>query len=342
MCLPRDTADALYPETMRYVDVPAVTTSRVSVLGFGAAPVMGRVGRKGSLAALHAAYDAGITFFDTARSYGYGESEALLGEFLAGRRDSVVVCTKFGILPAASGGWKRKLKPLAQAVVRVFPQLRNAARTQAVGQFVPGQFTPEILRTSLEASLRALRTDYVDMLLMHDAPADILSRHDLLDALGHLVEQGKVRMAGISGQHSTIWATIEQRPPVLTTAQFAMDPASFPFSSVTASAQARALFLVGNHPFGGANGVGALRAQVESLRTDPALPAELREKLVGGVSELMPEIVFGCILNGTGISAVTAAMMSLPNLQRNVRAVERCRFTAADLAFLREWLSSRA
>jgi aryl-alcohol dehydrogenase-like predicted oxidoreductase len=57
-----------------------------SVLGFGCSAVLGRAGRRASLAALGAAYEAGITFYDTARSYGYGESEALLGEFLRGRQ----------------------------------------------------------------------------------------------------------------------------------------------------------------------------------------------------------------------------------------------------------------
>ncbi len=78
--------------------------------GVGCSAVLGRVGRKESLAALGAAYDAGITFYDTARSYGYGESEALLGEFLRGRRDSVVVSTKFGILPAQTSFLKETVK----------------------------------------------------------------------------------------------------------------------------------------------------------------------------------------------------------------------------------------
>ena len=70
----------------------------MSVLGFGCAALMGRASRGESLKALGTALDAGITFFDTARSYGYGASEGLLGQFLQGRRDKVILCTKFGIL----------------------------------------------------------------------------------------------------------------------------------------------------------------------------------------------------------------------------------------------------
>ncbi len=330
---------------MRFADLPVAASglpSRVSVLGFGCAPVMGRVGRKASLLALHAAFDAGINFFDTARSYGYGESETLLGEFLRGgrRRDSVVLCTKFGILPAPRGGWKQKVKPLAQAAISAFPQLRGFARRHAADQFLPGQFSVETLRTSLASSLRELRTGYVDMLLLHAAEPAVLDNHDLLEALDRLVRAGTVRMAGISGPHTTILATIEQQPRALTTAQFAMDPDSFGFAAETAKPEARNLLLVANHPFGGANGVEALQLQILLLANDVSLPATLREKLTGAVSELMPEIVFGCILEGTGISAVVAAMMTPSNLRNNVRAIDHCRFTPEELALLRTRLAA--
>ena len=70
---------------MRYVSLPNGGPD-VSVLGLGCAAMMGSAGRHESLVALAAAYDSGINFFDTARSYGYGASEGLLGEFCAGRR----------------------------------------------------------------------------------------------------------------------------------------------------------------------------------------------------------------------------------------------------------------
>src|ERR1700739_896790 len=101
---------------MRAIDIniPGKSTQlkNVSVIGLGCAAMLGRAGRRESLAALAAAYDAGITFYDTARSDGSGACEGLLAEFFAsGRRDSVVLCTKFGILPAIPGGWNNKVKP---------------------------------------------------------------------------------------------------------------------------------------------------------------------------------------------------------------------------------------
>ena len=94
--------------------------AKLSVLGFGCAAMGGRSSRKDSLTAIGAAWDAGITFYDTARSYGYGQSEGLVGEFLRSKRDLAVIRTKFGILPAAQGGWKQKLKPLARGALKVF------------------------------------------------------------------------------------------------------------------------------------------------------------------------------------------------------------------------------
>jgi aryl-alcohol dehydrogenase-like predicted oxidoreductase len=326
---------------MRYVDLPFASPNsgaKVSVLGFGCAPLMGRVGRRDSLRALALALDEGITFFDTARSYGYGESETLLGEFLQGRRESVVVCTKFGILPAETGNWRQKVKPLAQSVIRRFPRLRAHARRHAAGQFQAGQFSLEVLRTSFETSLRELKTDYVDMLLLHAAPLGVLDQDDLLEAMQRLVESGKVRMAGISGEQSVIAETFRRKPGVLATAQFAMNRTNLHFARETAKPAAQKFFLVVNHPFGGAAGVESTAARIEAMRTAPTLPASLREKIRENDPQRMPEILLNVILQETGISAVVPAMMRSTSLRSNALAIEHCRFTPEEIRLLRDEL----
>ncbi len=332
---------------MRSVDLPLRSdggAAKISVLGFGCAPLMGRVGRKDSLAALAAAENAGINFFDTARSYGYGESEALLGAFLKGRRQSrqsTVICTKFGILPP-QGGWKQKVKPLAQAAIRVFPGLRKHARKQAVGQTTGGHFTVEVLRDSFETSLRALQTDYVDMLLLHAAPMQVLDQDDLLEAMERLVESGKVRMAGISGDHPVVAETFRRQPKVLTTAQFALNRSCLNFVHETRNPEAQKLLLVANHPFGGPTGVASITETIAAMRRAEILPVELRAKLDADDPQLMPEILLNAILNGTGISAVLPSMMRPASLASNVRAIEQCRFSAEELDLLREELIRQA
>jgi aryl-alcohol dehydrogenase-like predicted oxidoreductase len=325
---------------MRYVDLPLASTgsaAKISVLGFGCAPLMGRVGRKDSLKALAAAQDAGINFFDTARSYGYGESEGLLGGFLKGRRQSAVICTKFGILPAR-GGWKQKIKPLAQAAVRVFPGLRSHARRQAAGQSVSGQFSIAVLRESFETSLRELQTDYVDMLILHAATLEVLDQDDLLEAMERLVESGKVRMAGISGDHPAIAETFRRRPRMLTTAQFALNLSCLEFVRETCRPEAQKLLLVANHPFGGPAGAASITESIAAIRDPHDLPVDLRAKLDPGDPQLMPELVLNLILQGTGVSAVLPSMMRSSSLASNVLAVERCRFSGDELERLRNEL----
>lgn len=303
--------------------------------------MLGRTGRQESLKALSAAWDAGITFYDTARSYGYGESEGLVGEFFAGeRRRQAVICTKFGIVPA-SRNWKQRVKPLAQAAIRLFPGLRDMARRQAAGQLVAGGFSVELLHTSLETSLRQLRTDYVDILLLHAAPLGVLEQDDLLEALQRLVESGKVRMAGISGEADVITASFDQCPKGLRTAQFAMNISDMTLVPATQQAARNGWFLVANHPFGGPVGVAECRRRIEMLRQDTALDSGLRKKMTLD-AQLMPELVLNMILRDTGVHAVIPAMMDTRHLGENIRALTHCRFSTEELAVLRGALAEEA
>jgi aryl-alcohol dehydrogenase-like predicted oxidoreductase len=312
----------------------------VSVLGLGCAAMLGRAGRRESLAALGAAYDAGINFFDTARSYGYGACEGLLGEFFAGgRRDSIMLCTTFGIVPGNPKGWKQRVKPLARAALRLFPGLRGMARRQAADQFSEGQFSVSLLKSSFETSLRELRTDNVDILLMHAAPVSVLHQDDLLEQMGRLVEEGKVRLAGISADQDVISAVFAHRPDVLRTAQFAINIFNMGLTSQTAEA-AKSMLLVANHPFGGPEGVNRCRERIAQIRVSPILPQSVREKLDMSDEQLLPELVLNSILNETGVSVVIPAMMQIKHLRNNIKAVEQCRFSPAELALIRRSFQS--
>ena len=152
---------------------------------------------------------------------------------------SVVLCTKFGILPGNPGGWKNKVKPLARAVLSVVPQLRGMVRKHAADQFVPGQFSVATLRSSFETSLRELKTDYVDILLMHGPPASVLQDEDMLEELRRLVDTGKVRVAGVSAEGEVIRTVFGKHSPVLQAAQFPMNPFSMDLASLTPTPQSR-------------------------------------------------------------------------------------------------------
>jgi D-threo-aldose 1-dehydrogenase len=168
-----------------------------SRLAFGLGGLMGRMGRRQSLRLLEVALESGITHFDTARSYGYGEAESALGEFLVGRRDEVTVTTKLGIVPPR---WPRAInaaKAIGRLPARRARLLRPMLRRPAQAMVRPGRFDPAEARASLETSLRELRTEAVDVLLLHECRPPDLQTDGLLEFLEGAVREGKVRYFGV-------------------------------------------------------------------------------------------------------------------------------------------------
>jgi aryl-alcohol dehydrogenase-like predicted oxidoreductase len=322
---------------MRTVEL-GKTGITASTLGFGCSALLGRTGRRDSLAALGAAWEAGITLFDTARAYGYGESEALLGEFLRGRRDKAVICTKFGILPSRQQLWKRIAKPIARTAISLLPSSRKLIRNQVASQFTANQFTVAILHESIDESLRKLQTDYVDLLFMHAAPASVLDQEDLLNALDKLVSSGKVRAAGISADPDVIELTLRRNPSALQALQFPCNVFDLSVANALTGSNSR-FAAIANHPFGGAARVQQSRATLIDIAASPSTPAVLREKLGSVNDDVLADVVLNIILTGTGIHAVVPAMMKVPHLQKNASAVVSSRFTPEELGRMRTALS---
>ena len=312
---------------------------RSSALGFGCSALLGRVGRKDSLTALHAAYDAGITFYDTARSYGYGESEALLGEFLRGRRETVVISTKFGILPAQTSFLKETIKPVARKVLRLIPGARKAVQKQIGAQFSANQFSVPVLRESLETSLRKLGTDYIDLLFMHSAPVSVLQQEDLLAAMQQMVREGKVRRVGISSEPEVIEEAISANLTGLRSFQF---PCNLFDLGVAKKLDAydNDVVAVANHPFGGVQRVVESKALLMALAKEERTPAPLREKLRTVDDAVLADVILNAITDGTGIQVVIPSMMQVKHLRTNVAAMERSRFSAEELQWIRAALTA--
>jgi aryl-alcohol dehydrogenase-like predicted oxidoreductase len=196
---------------MRKVALPG-TDLVPSRLAFGSALLMGRLGRRESVRLLEVAHETGITHFDTARSYGYGEAESAVGTFLARHRDDVTVTTKLGMAPPRGGRGLRLAKAVARVATRRAPGLRRLAgrRAQQLGQ--AGRFDPREARASLETSLHELRTETVDILLLHECrPAD-LETEGLLQFLEEAVREGKVRWFGIGTDGESTRAILSRRP----------------------------------------------------------------------------------------------------------------------------------
>jgi len=119
---------------------------------------------------IHRAIELGCTFLDTAEMYGPFKNEELVGKALAGRRDEVVLATKFGIRHAPTDDEPNR-------------------------RVIDG--TPENVRRSVEGSLQRLGTDHIDLYYQHRIDPDT-PIEETVGALGELVEEGKVRHIGLS------------------------------------------------------------------------------------------------------------------------------------------------
>jgi aryl-alcohol dehydrogenase-like predicted oxidoreductase len=141
----------------------------VSVVGLGTNNLGMKLDMDGSREVVHAALDEGITLFDTSDSY--GQSEERLGELLEGRRDDVILATKFGS--------------------------DSRRRGNDNGEDWGARGSRRYIVRAVEGSLRRLRTDWIDLYQLH-RPDELTPIEETLSALDDLVRAGKVRYLGSS------------------------------------------------------------------------------------------------------------------------------------------------
>jgi aryl-alcohol dehydrogenase-like predicted oxidoreductase len=183
-------------------------------LGYGCSSIMGALNRRQSLRLLEAAYDAGVRHFDVAPMYGYGEAESCLGEFLQQHRSNVTITTKYGIAPPKRGGALRAARRIVGPVAQRIPALKRRLVRAAGAVAAPAErskFNAEEARASLENSLRLLQTDFVDVLLLHEAEAHDLSDDGLLRFLEDSVTRGRIGSFGVGSDSAKIPALLHDR-----------------------------------------------------------------------------------------------------------------------------------
>lgn len=157
---------------MRYRKL-GCTGLTVSEVGFGTwglgGDSYGPVGDDVAYQALRLAFDLGVTFYDTSDLYGSGHSEEILGEVFHDCRDKVVIATKVGTLPHT-------------------------------GFYMPQDFSEGNITRSINASLRRLKTDWIDLYQLHSPQIDLPNWGDIIATLERLKQIGKIRTYGISAR----------------------------------------------------------------------------------------------------------------------------------------------
>jgi aryl-alcohol dehydrogenase-like predicted oxidoreductase len=154
--------------TKRKLGTQGLEVSTIGLGCMGMSQSYGPADETESIATLHRAIDLGCTFLDTAEVYGPHTNEELLGRALKGRRDDVVIATKFGF------------------------RIENGKQ---VG--TDRDSRPENIRAAVEGSLKRLATDHIDLLYQHRVDPAV-PMEDVAGAVSELVKQGKVRFFGLS------------------------------------------------------------------------------------------------------------------------------------------------
>ncbi len=178
------------------------TALQVSEIGLGCARLGGllaqnQVRGESSLTLLHKAFEAGITFFDTADMYTQGESETLLGKAFHAKRDKVVIASKGGYCLPGRRKLLARIKPVVRPLARVLG-IKRGNLPAAVSGALAQDFSPRYLSEAVEASLRRLRTDYLDLYQLHSPPGAIIESGECLETLETLKNQGKIRYYGVA------------------------------------------------------------------------------------------------------------------------------------------------
>lgn len=298
------------------------TDLQVSVLGFGASPlgdVFGRVDAAEGARAVHLAIAEGIHFFDVSPYYGLTLAEERLGQALLGRRDKVVLATKCGRYGAA--------------------------------EF---DFSARRVRSSMEESLRRLRTDYVDLFQAHDVEFGDVEQivHETIPAMRRMQEEGKARYIGISGYPLKVLMRIAESVPVDTILSYChYNLLNDTMASVLAPfAQKSGIGLINASPLhmGVLTGNGAPQwhpAPPEVHRAVEKARSFCREHNIS-----LPELALQFSLDCTHVASTLVGMSTEEEVRQNLRALEK----PADTELLRqikailapvanlEWPSGRA
>jgi aryl-alcohol dehydrogenase-like predicted oxidoreductase len=267
--------------------------------------------------------DRGVTVFDTADAYGAGMSERVLGRALRRRRAEVVLATKAGYKFRERSRGEHSLRRMAAPVIAGVRRPRPGAAPD-VSSRRPGaeyrdqDFSAGYLREALDASLRRLGTDYVDVLQLH-GPPEIGS--SVIDDLRDLTRMGRVRKVGV-GAESLAVAT-----DALNTT--GVDVVQLPFGVLDPDAAETVSRVSGTNVEIWARGVlggGLLKAAIEdgsAVRDDPKWPRISALVALARREGLeIDELAVGFVRHFSEISTLLLGVTSREHLRRNIELME--------------------
>ena len=315
----------------------AGTGIQSSALGFGCSQLMGDKTEAESRRLLETAFDGGIRYFDVARMYGFGEAERVVGRFAKGKRDQIVIATKFGIEPMAQAASLSALRSIARRLMRLSPRFRSAIGAGARAMMSKPRFTPEAAQSSLETSLRMLGTEYIDVFLLHECSSQDADSPELLEFLRDAVKQGKIRAFGIGSSVDAAQAICHLHPELAQVAQFqnsilvsGLEMVKPPAAAITHGAVAAGFSEITTY-----------------LRSQPNVARQWADQLgaaldSGALAGLM--LSYGLLSNNAG--PVLFSSRSIDRIRDNIRTADETPFGHAQIntfaRLIRNWRDGQA
>ncbi len=272
------------------------TGLKVSPLGFGAAPIgFLETERADALAVLNLLLDHGVNLIDTAACY--PGSEIMLGDTIANRRDECILVTKAGhVVDGASGK----------------------------------EFSPQVITESIDRSLKRLRTDRLDVVLIHSCKKDLLEKGDALGALLKAKAAGKIRFAGYSGDNEA--ATYAAGLPGIEVIETSVNIADqVNIDSVLAAAAKHGHGVEAKRPIANAawrsvdeqrgiykNYASEYKKRLTAMKLDPVALG-----IDGPPQKAWPELALRFTLSFPAVSCAIIGTTSLDNASANLAAAEK-------------------
>ena len=310
----------------------------VSRIGFGCARIggMGAAGpnRTRSIRLLHEAVERGINFFDTADAYAEGDSERLLGEAFQHRRHEVVIATKVGYVFSDKPITTGRLQPAVRVLRRVRSKLSSRLLGRG-GRFEQQDFSPAYLVRAVEASLRRLRTDYIDVYQLHAPRGTKVERADAIDTLFRLRESGKIRHVGV-GLETLYSADQWLAYPELGSMQLPFGLLDLEAHEVLPQVAQHGAALIARGAYGG----GLLKAghDLQWLREHTAKSARIGQfhRIAADANRSIYSLALQYVLQEPEVSVVLLGMHTQAQLEGNLKCANESPLDTATLAAIGE------
>jgi aryl-alcohol dehydrogenase-like predicted oxidoreductase len=292
------------------------TGIKVSEIGFGAWAIGGPSEASGtplgwgqtsddeSLAAVRRARDLGITFFDTSDSYGFGRSESLLGIVLSRKRQDVVIATKVGNVRTSAGELKK-------------------------------DFTQQHIFHAVDASLKRLRSDYIDLYQLHNPTLQDLQDEHIQEAMDRLQELGKIRYWGVSVSTPEDGIEIVKRGWGYTLQVLYNVLNQAPAAELFPAAKAKGYGIIARVPLASGLLTGKLRPDTvfprDDIRQNFLTPKRLEEamprvdearSIIGGAARSLADGALRFVLDDDAVSTTIPGGRTVHQVELNTAAVE--------------------